>query len=210
LHNHEAMDMMRGEETEAIGLLSRLDLAERTMLIMPGSHTKMVSIDERGRIVGCATTLAGELLQVITQGTLISQSVGGDFAATFSAEMVRAGAAAVQYTGLARACFSVRTLAQFTDVERNERANFLLGAVLGGEMLALKNSSAIQMKPETPIVISGRPMLRQALSLLIQESGFFYGKCTMVNDAQQADLAGFGAIAIAHARGLSPAAIQLH
>lgn len=204
LHNHEAMDMMRGEETEAMGLLARLDLAGRAMLIMPGSHTKLVGIDERRCIAGCATTLAGELLQVITQGTLISQSLGADFAQTFSPEMVLAGAAAAQKTGLARACFSVRTLAQFTEVQRDERANFLLGAVLSGDVLALKNSSAIQMRPDTPIVISGKPMLRQALALLIQENGFFYGKRIVVSDTQQADLAGFGAITIAQARGLIP------
>jgi len=210
LHNHEAMDMMRGEETEAMGLLARLRLAGRAMLVMPGSHTKLVSVDEEHCIVGCATTLAGELLQVITQSTLISQSLDADFAQSFSPEMVLAGAAAAQKTGLARACFSVRTLAQFTDVQRDERANFLLGAVLSGDVLALKNSSAIQMRPDTPIVIAGKPMLRQALALLIQESGFFTGKRILVSDEQQADLAGFGAIIIAQARGLTPAILKPH
>ena len=207
LHNHEAMDMMRGEETEVMGLLARLDLAgpgSPAMLIMPGSHTKLVSIDDQGRIAGCATTLAGELLQVITQGTLISQSLGAAFAHTFLPEMVLAGAHAAQTTGLARACFSVRTLALFTEVQREERANFLLGAVLCGDVLALKNSSAIQMRPDTTIVITGKSMLRSALALLIGENGFFYGPRSVVNDEQQADLAGFGALAIAQARGLIP------
>lgn len=204
LHNHEVMDMMRGEETEVMGLLRRLQLRGAAMLIMPGSHTKLVSVDEQGAISGCATTLAGELLQVITQGTLISQSLGSDFAYHFSPDMVRAGAAAAQKTGLARACFNVRTLAQFTDVQRDERANYLLGAVLSGDVLALKNSTAIPVRPHTPIVICGKPMLREALALLIQDNGFFYGKRVVVSDAQQADLAGFGAITIAEARGLIP------
>jgi 2-dehydro-3-deoxygalactonokinase len=60
------------------------------------------------------------------------------------------------------------------------------------------------MRPDTPIVITGKPMLRQALALLIQENGFFYGKRIVVSDEQQADLAGFGAITIAQARGLIP------
>ncbi|MES2743604.1 MAG: 2-dehydro-3-deoxygalactonokinase [Pseudomonadota bacterium] len=202
LHNVEAMDMMRGEETETIGLLARLPLEGAAMLILPGSHTKLVSVDKAGRIVGCATSLAGELLQVITQHTLISQTLEAGFAEELVPEMVLAGAAAAQRTGLARACFCVRTLGQFTAVERNARANFLLGAVLSGDLLALKNSSAIQMRPDTPIVITGKPMLRQALSLLIEENGFFYGKRLVVSDEQQADLAGAGAIAIARVRGL--------
>jgi 2-dehydro-3-deoxygalactonokinase len=202
MHNFEAMDMMRGEETEVIGLLERLQWNGRATLIMPGSHTKLVSVDESRQIVGCATTLAGELLQAITQHTLISQSLGADFADTLVPAMVLAGAAAAQQTGLARACFSVRTLAQFTGTERNERANFLLGAVLSGDLLALKNSHAIRMRPDTPIVITGKAMLRQALALLIRENGFFYGQRLVVSDEQQADLAGHGALVIARARGL--------
>jgi len=204
LHNVEAMDMMRGEESEVIGLLDRLQLTGRAMLIMPGSHTKLVSVDEQGRIAGCATTLAGELLQAITQHTLISQTLEAGFAHELVPQMVLAGAAAAQKTGLARACFSVRTLGQFTDVERNERANFLLGAVLSGDLLALKNSSAIQMRPDTSIVITGKPMLRQALALLIEENGFFYGKRLVVSDEQQAGMAGHGAMLIARERGLLP------
>lgn len=202
LDNHEAMDMMRGEETEVIGLLERLDLQGRAMLIMPGSHTKLVSVDDKRQIVGCATTLAGELLQAITQHTLISQSLDHGFAEQLAPEMLLAGAAAAQQTGLARACFSVRTLGLFAKTGRDERANFLLGAVLSGDVLALKNSCAIHMLPDTPIVITGKPMLRQALALLIQASGFFYGKRIVVSDEQQADLAGFGALTIARARGL--------
>jgi len=196
MHNFEAMDMMRGEETEVIGLLERLQWNGRATLIMPGSHTKLVSVDESRQIVGCATTLAGELLQAITQ------SLGAAFADELVPAMVLAGAAAAQQTGLARACFSVRTLAQFTGTERNERANFLLGAVLSGDLLALKNSHAIRMRPDTPIVITGKAMLRQALALLIRENGFFYGQRLVVSDEQQADLAGYGALVIARARGL--------
>lgn len=202
LHNAEAMDMMRGEETEVIGLLDRLQLGVAATLIMPGSHTKLVSVDEEGRIVGCATTIAGELLQAITQNTLIRQSVDGEFADSLVPKMLLAGAAAAQKTGLARACFSVRTLGQFGAVERNERANFLMGAVLSGDLLALRNSSAIKMRPDTALVITGKLMLRQALALLIEEHGFFYGKRIVVDDAQQANLAGHGALLIAAERGL--------
>ncbi|MNY72600.1 hypothetical protein D3C86_2111940 [compost metagenome] len=77
-----------------------------------------------------------------------------------------------------------------------------MGAVLSGDLLALRNSTAIQMRPDTPLVIAGKPMLRQALSLLIEEQGFFYGKRIVVDDQQQNHLAGHGALLIAAARGL--------
>lgn len=121
LHNVEAMDMMRGEETEVVALLERLQLRGAATLIMPGSHTKLISVDEQRRILGCSTTIAGELLQAVTQHTLIKQSVDGGFAQTLVPKMLLAGAAAAQ-AGLARACFSVRTLGQFSAVECNEQA----------------------------------------------------------------------------------------
>ncbi len=206
LHNVEAMDMMRGEETEAMALVARLELAGQAMIILPGSHTKLVSLDSAQRIVGCATSIAGELLQAITQNTLLKKSLDGEFASELHPEMLLAGAAAAQRTGLARACFSVRILDMFTESQHNEKASYLLGAVLSGDLLALKNSSAIRMRPDTAIVISGKPILRQALALLIGENGFFYGKQIIVSDAEQDNLAGFGAIAIAAARGLIPQA----
>ncbi|WP_394777628.1 2-dehydro-3-deoxygalactonokinase [Undibacterium sp.] len=202
LHNAEAMDMMRGEETEAMALLARLKLSGPAMIILPGSHTKLVSIDSAQRIVGCTTSIAGELLQAITQNTLLKKSLNGEFATELHAEMLLAGAAAAQRTGLARACFSVRILDMFTESQHNEKASYLLGAVLSGDLLALKNSSAIRMRPDTPIIISGKPILRQALALLIGENGFFYGRQIIASDEQQDNLAGFGAITIAAARGL--------
>lgn len=203
LHNHEAMDMVRGEETEAMGLRARLQLAERAILVLPGSHTKLVSIDEDGRIVGCATTIAGELLQAISQHTLISESVDNAFGRKLHPEHVLAGAATARKVGLARACFSVRILAQFSDVALDQRASFLLGAVLADDVLALKHSSAIQMRPDTTIVLCGKPLLRDALALLIDEDPYFYGKKIVVDDVQQANLAGAGALAIAAARKLA-------
>lgn len=203
LHNHEAMDIMRGEETEAMGLLARLQLNERAIIVMPGSHTKLVSIDEQQRIVGCATTVAGELLQAISEHTLIAESLDG-FGRELHAEQLLAGAATARKVGLARACFSVRILAQFSKVERDQRASFLLGAVLADDVLALKHSSAIQMRPDTTIVICGKPILRDALALLIAEERHFYGKKITVDDAQQANMAAAGALAIAAARKLIP------
>jgi len=202
LHNHEPMDMVRGEETETMGLLGRLQLTGRAILVLPGSHTKLVSVDDEGRINGCATTIAGELLQAISQHTLIRESVAGEFGSTLHPEHLLAGAATARKVGLARACFSVRILAQFSAVDRDQRASFLLGAVLADDVLALKHSSAIQMRPDTTIVLCGKPMLRDALALLIAEDSYFYGKRIVVDDALQANLAGAGALAIAAARNL--------
>ena len=202
LHNCEAMDVMRGEEVEVMGLIEQLDIRGPAMLIMPGSHSKFVAIDANNMITGCVTTLSGELLHVITHNTILAGSLDHEFATEINPEMLLAGANLAKKIGLGRACFNVRILDQFTIYQRNDRANFLLGAVLGADLLTLKNSSAIEMLPGTAVIIAGKPILKQALALLVQEDDFFSGKVTVVSDELQAQLAGRGVIAVARAAGL--------
>ncbi|MBB3117146.1 2-dehydro-3-deoxygalactonokinase [Pseudoduganella violacea] len=202
LHNCEEMDMMRGEEVEVMGLIERLSLRGPAMLIMPGSHSKFVCIDENNQITGCVTTLSGELLHIITHNTILADSLDRDFATEINPEMLLAGAELAKRIGLGRACFNVRTLDQFTIYQRNDRANFLLGAVLGADLLTLKNSNAIRMRPGIDVIIAGKPILKQALALLVQNDDYFSGDVTVVPDDLQPQLAGLGAIAVARARKL--------
>jgi 2-dehydro-3-deoxygalactonokinase len=170
--------------------------------VLPGSHTKFISLDQDERIAACATTLAGELLQSITQNTILAQSLDRKFATEIKAPMVLAGAALAQKSGIGRACFSIRILDQFQLGDVDDRANFLLGAILSSDLQALKHSSAIHMHPDTPIVIAGKGVVKQALALLIEQDPYFCGKLTLADDAQHARLAGQGAIRVALARGL--------
>jgi 2-dehydro-3-deoxygalactonokinase len=202
LHNCEAMDMMRGEEVESFALVERLGLSEPTVVVLPGSHSKFVSIDASQRIDGCVTTLAGELLHVISHDTILAGSLKEGFARRIDPEMLLAGAASANKIGLGRACFSVRILDQFAVYDANARANFLLGAVLGSDLLTLKNSSAIRMSPGTRFVVSGKPILREAIARLVEGDDFFSGTVTVLADDEQRDLAGAGAIAVARRRGL--------
>lgn len=202
LHNCEAMDMMRGEETEAFALVERLGIREPTVVVLPGSHSKFVSVDAQQRIDGCVTTLAGELLHVISHETILASSLKDGFARKIDPEMLLAGAESAKKIGLGRACFSVRILDQFAVYDANARANFLLGAVLGADLLTLKNSSAIRMSPGTRFVISGKPILREAIARLVEGDDFFSGAVSVLGDDEQRDLAGHGAIAIARRRGL--------
>ncbi|WP_280189553.1 2-dehydro-3-deoxygalactonokinase [Delftia sp. PS-11] len=202
LHNCESMDMMRGEETETMGLLARVHVATPAVIVLPGSHSKFVHLDAQGRISGCVTTLAGEMLQVLTHNTILADSLHSDFASDIDAEMLLAGARSARQIGLGRACFVVRALDLFTIYDRNARANFLLGAVLGADLLTLKNSSAIHVNPGTAFYITGKPLLREALSLLVRDDDFFSGPVVTLTDAQQSHLASLGAQALAAERGL--------
>jgi 2-dehydro-3-deoxygalactonokinase len=105
---------------------------------------------------------------------------------------------------LGRACFSVRILELFSSTNANQRANFLLGAVLATDLTALKNSSALQWSPDTPIVITGRRIMRQALQTLVRDDSFFQGAIMEIDDRLTEDMAAIGAMAIARERGIFP------
>ncbi len=94
LENFGMMDMMRGEETEAIGLYDLLGLKEKAMLVLPGSHNKFVAMSEEGKIIGCMTSISGELLDAITHHTILADAVGSAFVTpeTYVSEMAMEGA----------------------------------------------------------------------------------------------------------------------
>ena len=88
----ESMDIMRGEETEALALLSLITVKGAVLLALPGSHNKFVTTDRSGRLTGCLTTLSGELLSAITNHTIIADAVNHSFAsAHYNWEMVLKG-----------------------------------------------------------------------------------------------------------------------
>lgn len=62
-------DVMRGEETQAFGLL-----AQARRVIAPGTHSKWIQLDA-GRIEGFATYPTGELFAVLMQHSLIGRGL---------------------------------------------------------------------------------------------------------------------------------------
>ena len=112
LDNFGMMDMMRGEETEAVGLFELLEPETSAMFILPGSHNKFVAMSAEGKILGCMTSISGELLDAMTHHTILADAVGGAFVSpeAYDAKMAMEGARACAQNGLGRAAFSGRIL----------------------------------------------------------------------------------------------------
>lgn len=170
----EEMDVMRGEETETLALLDLFGNENGTLFALPGSHTKFVSVDAEGKMIGCLSSLAGELLSAVTLNTILAGAVGKQFAgADYSREMLLAGYRTARDTSLARAAFSTRMLQMFIPGSEQDRASFLLGAVLENDVAAVKHSKALSVTRDMKVVIAGKEPLASALKLLFEEDGFF-------------------------------------
>lgn len=199
LESCDQADMMRGEEVETFGLIAQQGFSFPAIVVLPGSHTKFVWLDENSRISGSITTIAGELLSAITHNTLIANALNKSFAETLDPEALLAGARHGRRVGLGRACFQVRMLDLFAGMSYNQKANFLLGAVLANDLAALDNSDAIPNAARLPLIVGGGSVMAKGLELLLTTDE---RKVCRVDDALLMSASGVGCIAIANKRGL--------
>ena len=195
----EKMDVMRGEETETLALLDLFGNENGTLFALPGSHTKFVSVDAEGKMIGCLSSLAGELLSAVTLNTILAGAVGKQFAgADYNKEMLLAGYRTARDTSLARAAFSTRMLQMFIPSNEQDRASFLLGAVLENDVAAVKNSKALSVTQDMKMVIAGKEPLASALKLLFEEDGFFE-KVEIYYPTAEKPMSGYGLYQVAMA-----------
>ena len=153
--NLNEMDMMRGEETELFGLMKLLKIKPPFTAVLPGSHTKFVSVGSEGQILSCRTTLCGELLAALSDHTILNSSLPKPLLTKIEPEMLNAGFEYSRAHGLSDAAFRVRLIHNFTDFTENERANFFAGAVLASDIQALG-----EIKPETNVLVGGSDPLK--------------------------------------------------
>jgi 2-dehydro-3-deoxygalactonokinase len=69
-------DVMRGEETQLLGLLALNPQFEGTA-ILPGTHSKWVEIRE-GRIVRFSSAMTGEIYEVLSEHSVLRHSFSGE------------------------------------------------------------------------------------------------------------------------------------
>jgi 2-dehydro-3-deoxygalactonokinase len=112
------------------------------------------------------------------------------------------GAEYARKYGLTRTCFTVRLLDQFTDSSLNGKANFLAGAIVATDLLAVKNSSAMDDCRTLPVVIGGSNIMAEIFGTLMHQDDYFHGDLIKVDSDIMKDKAGYGAILAARARGL--------
>ncbi|WP_072523790.1 2-dehydro-3-deoxygalactonokinase [Clostridium sp. Marseille-P3244] len=160
----EQADMMRGEEVESLALLQRFPEEGQKLLVLPGSHTKYISVDEQGKIQGSATSIAGELLEAITKETSIAKTVDSHFAEeeNYDSDMALLGYKTARDVGIGRACFCGRIMEILLEQTPDRIASYILGAILESDIRML-NSSAISGQKKARIIIAGKNPLRQAL-----------------------------------------------
>jgi 2-dehydro-3-deoxygalactonokinase len=161
-------DVMRGEETLALGLVRRGHLAGGGVLLSLGSHWKAVHVDAAGRVVRSVSTLSGELIEAVRSHTILASSLPSEWPAALPSDWLAAGIDEGRRHGLPRACYEVRLLDQRVASEPADRLAFLVGATVAASEDTLLPGCA---GAPPCVALAGPPALRHAWDTVIRHRG---------------------------------------
>jgi 2-dehydro-3-deoxygalactonokinase len=164
LDNLDQLDILRGEECEAVGILEAIGRAGPLSLLLPGSHTKLLDIEEHSRITRSYTTIGGELLQVLAENTILAGSIQWPPDGAPDWEAFDRGVDFVRRWGIARSGFAIRLADVLARASKDTCTWILLGQVVGSDWDALLRSRS--GNSEVPLLIGGRTLLREAYGRL--------------------------------------------
>ena len=150
-------DMMRGEETELVGLI---EAGEECMYVLPGSHSKLVHVGADGRILSLKTMLTGEMIASISAGTILTNCVDLSIL-DFDFEALLAGYEYADRHGLNEALFKTRVLKNIFAKDAVYTYSFFIGVLLKDEIKAILAQSAAR------IVIGGKAQIKRATAYLL-------------------------------------------
>ncbi len=126
-----APDIMRGEETELLGLMAAGSVPADGLVVLPGTHSKWVRL-QHGAVVEFLTAMSGEIFDRLTAAGLLASVVDGpaEQGQVFD-EAVRAGNTGM---GLGSQLFGARARVIRGDLPRSDGASWLRGLLIGAEL----------------------------------------------------------------------------
>jgi len=131
-------DVMRGEETQLAGLgqLMGLSTEEKYLFILPGTHSKHISV-HGGQITGFRTYMTGEFFSMISEHSIIKNSVSKPaYSNDSDKDAFRKGVQASIDDHILHSVFTVRTNQLFEKMSGEENYQYLSGMLIGAELKA--------------------------------------------------------------------------
>lgn len=185
----EHSDMMRGEETELMGVYKG-----KGFYVFPGSHSKIIKVDSNGKIVDFKTNLTGEMISALSQNTILKNSVNlkND---RVNKEYLIKGFEYSQKFGINEALFKVRILGNLFNKSSVQLYSFYMGVVLSDEIVSI-----LKENPER-IVIGGKKQIKIPMEILLNE--FSHSEVILVSDLDVNSSSVLGAIKIYENKGES-------
>lgn len=157
-------DVMRGEETQLIGL-SRMHLADRAwrLVCLPGTHTKWAVIDEQG-LQSFATTVQGELFDVLRQHSILvpRNTEANDRSRPVDKAVFAAAVDLLRKNedlGLIQALFSTRSRQISGEIKAEEATSHLSGLLIGADVRDVCRPMLREAGIEQPVLLVGDELI---------------------------------------------------
>ena len=151
-------DIMRGEETELMGLLTD---DPDCVYVLPGSHNKLIEVDNELRIKNFKTLMTGEMIAALSQNTILKASV--DLNVTeYDKEYLNQGYRVATELGTNAALFKTRLLGNLFGGSKEQTYGYFLGVMLACEVEQIKRSG------KSRAIIGGKSQLKKALCDLLE------------------------------------------
>ena len=130
----DAPDVIRGEETQALGAFYRLDAGD-TLLVMPGTHSKWARLRDR-RLVSFRTAMTGELFALLLRHSILGRGVAEAAPSSPAAceAAFRSGVLAAHQHGAFARLFQARALTLTGALEPGCVSDHLSGLLIGEEL----------------------------------------------------------------------------
>ena len=130
-------EVMRGEETQVLGVLAAM--GGSGLACLPGTHSKWARVED-GRIVGFTTHMTGETFAALRGHTILGRMMreGPSDGAPFDAGIKRASDAG----GLLHHIFGARAEVLAGKLAETEAAAYLSGILIGNEVRAAMDGHA--------------------------------------------------------------------
>ena len=145
-------DMIRGEETELMGIAEDTDC----VYVLPGSHSKIISVDLEGRITSFCTALTGEMFWALSQDTILKGALDLSISDT-DTEYLLKGYDYCKKHGINEALFKTRVLKAMFEPSQAQVNSYFLGTVLADEIKIITD-----LAPKK-VIIGGRRQFKDAL-----------------------------------------------
>lgn len=155
-----APEVMRGEETEVMGVLDSFDGSG--LVCLPGTHAKWIEVRDRC-IVNFNTFMTGEVYGALRKHTILARNITGD-APVDEKAFLRGVERSANSGGLLHHLFSVRTLGLTNQLDGDSAASYLSGLLIGHEV---RNA----MPPGAQVQLVGAVQLCQLYMHAIEACG---------------------------------------
>lgn len=161
----DAVDVMRGEETQLLGAVSQ---GRRSgWFVLPGTHSKWVRLED-GVIVDFTTYMTGELFALLGRQGTLAAAVGKTTAHV--PEAFLAGLRALPQAALSHTLFGCRALAVSGDMPEEHARSYISGLLIGAEWRDVLRRNQGQV-PSFHVTLIGSPELATYYAVAATEFG---------------------------------------